>query len=154
MIVHFICRGNTYRSRLAEVYLNSKKLSNIQVFSSGIEADNNISGPIIWYAQKIIQQQNLVPFEKMVWDKTTRELLEKADFTIFMHKDIYDFCVNNLGFNSNNFEVWDIPDANEIEADWKTAGQEERVKITEKTFEEIKKKIEELIAHGLGEKFE
>lgn len=154
MIVHFICRGNTYRSRLAEVYLSSKKLSNIQVFSSGIEADNNISGPITWYAQKIIQQQNLVSFEKMVWDKTTRELLEKADFTIFMHKDIYDFCVNNLGFNSNNFEVWDIPDANEIEADWKTAGQEERVKITENFFEEIKKKIEELIAHGLGEKFE
>src|SRR6266404_9320379 len=105
MTIHFICRGNTYRSRLAEVYLKSKNIPGLKVISSGIEAENNLSGPITWYAQRIIQKNHLTPFEKPTWDKTTKELLSQADFTVFMQKDIYDYCVNNLGFNNKNFEA-------------------------------------------------
>lgn len=139
MIVHFVCRGNTYRSRLAETYLNSKQIPDIKAISSGIGAENNISGPITWYAQRIIQKENLVPFEKPNWQKTTKDLLSQGDLTIFIKKDIYDFCVNNLGFNSKTFEIWNISDVNE------DGNEEAKIKITENTFEEIKKKIDELI---------
>jgi len=145
MIIHFICRGNTYRSRLAETYLNSKQLPNFKAISSGIEADFNISGPVGWYTQRIIQKQKIVPFEKPVWDKTTKENLEKGDFTVFMQKDIFDFCVSNLGFNSTKYEIWDIVDTGDTNPAWKNASEEEKFKITEITFEEIKKKVEELI---------
>jgi protein-tyrosine-phosphatase len=145
MTIHFICRGNTYRSRLAETYLNSKHLLQLKAISSGIEADINISGPVGWYTQRIIQKQKLVPFEKMVWDKTTKELLGKGDFTIFMQNDIYNFCVGNLGFNSTKYEVWDIADTGDSNPAWRSANEDEKFRITEKTFEEIKRKVEELI---------
>lgn len=141
MVIHFVCRGNTYRSRLAEIYLNSKQLSNIKAISSGIEAENNISGPISWYAQRIIQKEHLVPFEKPNWQETTKDLLEKGDFTVFMQKEIYDFCINNLGFKSDKYEIWDIHD---LEKEVKE--EIENIKATEKTYEEIKKKADELIA--------
>ncbi len=152
MIVHFICRGNTYRSRLAETYLNSKQLPNLKAVSSGIEADKDLSGPITWYAQRIIQKEGLQEFSKPMWQKTTKELLGNSDLNIFMNKDIYDFCVSDLGFAKNNFEVWDIADANEIQPDWKNATEEGKIKITEETFSKIRQKVEELIVRLEAEK--
>jgi len=140
MTVHFICRGNTYRSRLSETYLNSKNLPNIKAISSGIEADYNLSGPIFRYTQRIIKNENLQNFEKPMWQKTTKDLLSKGDYTIFLKKDIYDFCVNNLGFNGKNFEIWDIDD---FIPDQKS--EPEIIEETEKTYDEIKKKVDELI---------
>ena len=142
MIIHFVCRGNTYRSRLAETYLNSKSLPGIKVISSGIQADRNICGPITWYAQRIIQKENLQNFEKPIWQKTTKELLNQADFTVFIQKDIYDYCTKNLGFNNKNFEVWDIKD---LVMDGRE--ESEKIKETEKTFKEIKQQAEKLIVH-------
>lgn len=45
--IHFVCRGNNFRSRLAEAYLNSKKLPGIKVISSGIEAEKMIAGRLV-----------------------------------------------------------------------------------------------------------
>jgi protein-tyrosine-phosphatase len=139
MTVHFICKGNTFRSRLAETYLNSKQAPNIKVISSGIEAELNDCGPVTWLAQRIIQDNHLISFEKSTWDQTTKLLLEEGDLTIFMHQNIYDYAVKHLGFNGKNFQIWDIPDTD--------AHQEEaeKVEATEKIFAEIKKKVDELI---------
>lgn len=143
MIIHFICRGNTFRSRLAETYLNSKQLPNIRVISSGVNAEENICGPITWYAQRIIQQNNLVLFEKPMWQQTTKELLEEGELTIFMHQNIYDYCVKHFGFNNKNFQIWKIADT---DAPFKTVKEEaEAVEITEKIYAAIKNKIDELI---------
>ena len=38
MIVHFICRGNAFRSIIAEAYLNSLKFENLKATSSGTAA--------------------------------------------------------------------------------------------------------------------
>jgi protein-tyrosine-phosphatase len=144
MTIHFICEGNTFRSRLTEAYLNSKQIPNLKVISSGIEAENNLSGPITWYAQRMIQQDKLVPFEKPVWEQTTKILLDEGDLTIFMSSDIYDFCVERFGFNSKNFQIWG---ARDIEKPlFKTAEEEaQKVEQAEKVFEEIKQKVDELI---------
>jgi protein-tyrosine-phosphatase len=101
MTIHFICKGNTFRSRLAETYLNSKQFPNIKVISSGIEAEINDCGPITWYAQRIIQDNNLIPFEKPVWDQTTKSMLEVGDLTIFMHQNIYDYAVKHFDYTTN-----------------------------------------------------
>lgn len=145
MTVHFICRGNTYRSRLAETYLKSKQLSGIEVISSGIEADQNISGPINWYTQRIIQKEHLVAFEKPIWQQTTKELLNTGDLTVFVRQDIYDFCVNNFSFNDKKYLVWNIQDTDNANTAWLNADEFGRIKITEQTFAEIKQKVEELI---------
>lgn len=145
MTIHFICRGNTYRSRLAETYLNSLQLDNIQALSSGIEASLNLSGIIGWYTQRIIQKHNLVNFEKPTWNLTTKEILEKSDFVVFMNDDIYDYCVNNLNFSSEKYETWKIIDTGPYDPRWANATEMEKIEITENTFKEIKKKVDELI---------
>lgn len=41
MTVHFICRGNTFRSVMAEAYLKSLHLKDVQVISSGTVAEQD-----------------------------------------------------------------------------------------------------------------
>lgn len=139
MLIHFICRGNTYRSRLAEGYLNLMQLDGIKAISSGVEADHNLSGPITWWAQKIIMQKNITPFESFVWQKTTKDLLENADLNVFMNSDIHEFCVKNLEFKGEKFDVWDIPDLME-----ENMSDDEIIKQTEEVFGRIKQKVEDL----------
>jgi protein-tyrosine-phosphatase len=143
MTVHFVCKGNTFRSRLAEAYLNSKQIPNLRVISSGIEAKMNDCGPITWVAQRIIQNNHLIPFQKPVWDQTTKVWLEEGDLTIFMHQNIYDYAVLHFDFNGKNFQIWEIPD---IRIHLLTLAQEfEKIKGTEKIYAEIKQKVDALI---------
>jgi protein-tyrosine-phosphatase len=148
MIIHFICGGNTYRSRLAEAYLNSKHLSNIKSISSGVRATPNESGPISWYAQRILQNEKLVPFESPGWQQTTKEILKKGDFTIFMLQEPYDYCRNRLGLTQKNYEIWDIKDLDEFllsSTRTRLVTEMEKIKASEETFTMIKQKIDDLI---------
>jgi len=147
MTIHFVCKGNTFRSRLAEAYLNSKQLPNLKVISSGTEAEKNELGPVSWFAQRIIQDNNLIPFEKPVWEQTTKLLLEVGDLTIFMHQNIYDFCVKCFDFNGKNFQIWEIPD---IRTHLLTFAEEvQKMEATGKIFKEIQQKIDQLLADDL-----
>jgi hypothetical protein len=113
------------------------------VISSGSKAETNECGPITWYAQRIIQQNHLVPFEKPAWDQTTKLMLEEGDLTIFMQQNIYDFCVEQFGFNAKNFQIWAIHDTDMY---FETVKEEsKKVEITEKIFKEIQGKVDELI---------
>ena len=136
MIIHFVCTGNSYRSRLAEAYLNSKNLPNIQAISSGINPDKFIS----WITLRIIQQNGLSDHVSSSCQKSTKQLLKKGDFTVFMTKEHYEFCKNNLEFNSLHFETWDIydlpPRIDDIE----------RIKLSEETYRKIKRNIEKMLA--------
>src|SRR5689334_20458243 len=105
MTVHFICVGNNYRSRLADTYLKSLRLPDINVISSGIEAEKNEVGTVSWYAQRIMQKSGLVQFEKPLWQQTTKNLLKSGDLTIFFTQDVYDYCRDNYGFDSKKYEV-------------------------------------------------
>jgi protein-tyrosine-phosphatase len=143
MTIHFICLGNTYRSRLAETYLNSKQIPNLKGISSGVSAEKNERGPITWYAQRLIQRDHLIPFEKANWQQTTKTLLAQGDYTVFMKKDIYEMCVKNYGFDSKKFEIWNITDLHSITGSLKS--DVERVEFSEKTYDEIKRKVDELL---------
>ncbi len=151
MTVHFVCRGNTYRSRLAEMYLNSKQLSDIKATSSGIEADRNLSGIIGWYTQRIVQRHHLIQFEKPKWDQTTKDLLESGDFVVFMNEDIHKEVVEKFGFNGQKFEVWNIPDTGPTDPSWVASSGDEKIVITENTYDEIKRKVDGLVLNKLKE---
>ena len=140
MKIHFVCFGNVYRSRLAETYLNSKKLPNIIVISSGIKASENGNRPISWLTQRLFEVYKLVPFQKLNWTQTTKQLLDSADLTIFFSKEYYQFCVENYGFSSNNFEIWEIEDL-----DGSIKEHLEKINKTEETFELIRQKVDEQI---------
>jgi protein-tyrosine-phosphatase len=148
MIVHFICEGNTYRSRLAEAYLNSKQIPSIKSMSSGIKASRNLLGPITWYAQRIIEKEKLIPFQSINWQQTTKELLEQTDFTVFMQKEHYDYCREKLGFATKNYEIWNIKDLNKFltfSLGEPTATKIEKIKASDETYKIIKRKVDDLI---------
>ncbi|MCA9382458.1 hypothetical protein KC660_03570 [Candidatus Dojkabacteria bacterium] len=110
MHIHFVCSGNTYRSRIAETHLNSLKLPNTNASSSGINADKNINGPITWPALWLIKTYNLINFVAPSWKQTNAELLNNADFVIFMEDSVFNACKQKCGFRKNRFQVWNIPD--------------------------------------------
>lgn len=140
MKIHFVCRGNYYRSRLAEAYLKSKQISGIDVSSSGIQAEESyvLDGPIAWYAMRLIKNNNLIPFMKAFPTQTTEELLLYADLTIFMTQHHYEYARDLFNF-SGDYEVWSIPDLDQFhDEDVSLDDDIARMHATEKTFEEIK----------------
>lgn len=149
MKIHFVCTGNTFRSRLAEAYLKSKNISGLEVSSSGIHADVNYNGPVCYYTVHLLGESNLIKYLKEHWTLTTKEELEKQDLVVFMHKEHYDFCFNKLHAKIPNFQLWDVPDLEEylpgvpIDTDG-------IARVTEKIFEEIKTNIDQKIVEEVS----
>ncbi len=125
---------------MAEAYLNSKQIKGLEVSSSGIEASNALDGPITWQAQRIIKNNNLIPFESSTWHQTVKESLDGMDLIVFMQKMQYDWCVDGLGFEGKNFEIWDIEDL-------KNSLEQDSIAIpeTEEIYKKITDKIDGLI---------
>lgn len=147
MIIHFVCLGNNYRSRSAETYLNSKKLPNVTVISSGISASENKNRPVSWLTQRLYEVYKLVPFQKSNWTQTSKILLDSADLTIFFDNKYHQYCVDNFGFSSTNFEIWEITDLGV-----NVKEHIEKIRKTEETFEKIKQKVDGLIERRLSSK--
>lgn len=139
-LIHFVCKGNTYRSRLAEAYFNSVDTPNLECISSGVEAHAIEDPPIEWYSMKIIQNNNLVLGMSRDSKKTSKEMIENADFTVFMEKEIYEFCKNMLGFNSDLYQIWNIEDLHT-----RDKSVEEIITISESAFKNISEKVDSLV---------
>ena len=140
MLIHFVCLGNIYRSRLAETYLSSKQLPDVTVISSGINATDNHQRPISWLTQRLYEVYKLVPFQKSLWTQTTKELLDSADLTIFFANEYHQYCVDNFGYSSNDFEIWEVEDL-----DGSIKEHVEKIQKTEETYELIRQKVDDLV---------
>ncbi len=148
--IHIICSGNAYRSRLAETYLISKKIPYIVISSSGLEADENRSGngPICWYALRALAKYNLLQhLPKTDSTQTQKTHLINADIIIFMRDVHYQKAKERFNFGGN-YEIWDIPDINEINIPVTSEGYEldkQIILASETAFTKIRQKADELI---------
>lgn len=149
MKIHFVCSGNTFRSRLAEAYLRSKNIPGVEVFSSGIKAHENRNGPITWYAARLLKYHGLVPHMSFNWTKTALTHLKNADRVIFMDKSYHRHSHTELGFHGRRYDVWNIPDLEDLGFDTETGGSirgdVKRMAATEKIFIQIKSRVDALI---------
>ncbi len=144
MQVHFVCAGNTYRSRLAEALLNSHALSGVRASSSGVRAAENLNGPVSWYALRLLKRNGLIPFMSPHWTQTTPELLANADLVVFLEPAIRDACVSAFAFAGGACEIWDVPDVGDPRfPDQQAApGDELRIMaITEATFGRLQREV-------------
>ena len=112
MVIHFVCRGNTHRSRLAEAYAKSLTLDlhDTTILSSGIEADRDLNGPIVPFVRLLLQNENLLQLTGTTWTQTTQSMIDHSDVIVFMNRDVYDDSVKQFHIPLARSQTWQIAD--------------------------------------------
>jgi protein-tyrosine-phosphatase len=148
MNVHFVCVGNSYRSRLAEAVLNALAISGMRATSSGTHASDNENGPISWYGARLLKNHGLIPFMSPSWTQTTPSMLAAAGLVVFMADGCRRWCSEQLGHAGTDCEVWQVADLDEFEFSaprTTPAGEQERIAATEATFALIERLVTDLV---------
>lgn len=110
--IHFVCRGNVYRSRLAAAYFETLDDGRFKVTSSGIatiEAEAKSFSPLAKPTAKKYGLSHELDRPKL---QTTDKLLSDADVIIFMNKDVYDDARKEFDFDNRKCLVWHVSDFN------------------------------------------
>jgi len=110
--IHFVCRGNTFRSRLAAAYLDTLLDGRFMTTSSGIGAGVSIADveTIQPYTRAVAKAHKLTHEMSKRKTQTTNELLDEADVIVFLNKDIYNDALNEYVFDSRKVLVWNVRD--------------------------------------------
>ena len=114
--VHFVCRGNVYRSRLAEAYAASllDKEDSAVVSSSGVEASLALNGDVDPEAVRLLELDELSHHLVPTWHQTTQEDIDKNDIVVFMSKSIYNQAKDQFTIPAEKARIWDVPDIDGI----------------------------------------
>jgi protein-tyrosine-phosphatase len=112
MVIHFICRGNTHRSRLAEAYAGAATAHcvDVAVMSSGIQADRDLNGPVVPFVKRTLENDNLLQFTGETWTQTTQALIDRSDVLVFMSDDVYEDAAERFRIPVQNSQRWQIAD--------------------------------------------
>jgi protein-tyrosine-phosphatase/8-oxo-dGTP pyrophosphatase MutT (NUDIX family) len=110
--VHFVCRGNTFRSRLAAAYFNTLVGGRFSVTSSGIDVLVSTSGIRTTepYTKAIARAHHLRHGIITHKTQTTEKLLRDADVIVSMNKDVYDDALKEYRFDIRKSLVWHVSD--------------------------------------------
>ena len=146
MIIHFICRGNSFRSIIAEAYLNSLEIKDLTVLSSGTTAASDKARNLAHYRMTldILEKHGIREFAKDGYgDQLTQSRLEEADITVCMNPRVYDECLRYVTFPASP-HIWSVADIGEpgrISDD-----VSERELYREEAYEEIASNVELLVS--------
>jgi protein-tyrosine-phosphatase len=152
MIFHFICRGNSFRSIIAEAYLNSLEIKDSSVLSSGTTAamDKVRNLPYYRMTLDLLEKHRIREFAKADYgDQLTQSRLEKADITVCMNQRVFDECLELVTFHARP-NVWSVADIGEPGRI--STVESERQHYREEAYQEIVKNVDRLISGILGGK--
>jgi len=129
---------------MAEAYLKSLHLPNVEVISSGTVADvfresNKMHAPHIL---EHIHKYGVTRYAKDEPDQLTQARLDSADITICLNKIVADEC-NQMFKMPTDTIVWDVSDVDEGSRIVKPG--ESRYQYVKETYEEIANNIDELL---------
>jgi protein-tyrosine-phosphatase/8-oxo-dGTP pyrophosphatase MutT (NUDIX family) len=108
--IHFVCRGNTYRSRLAAAYMDTLADARFVITSSGIEATASLVKTAQPYTKATAKLHKLSYGIADRTTQTTAALLQAADVVVFMNKDVYDDARKVYDFDIRKCLVWHVAD--------------------------------------------
>jgi protein-tyrosine-phosphatase len=152
MIIHFICRGNAFRSIIAEAYLNSLELNDLSVLSSGTAATTYKARNLANHRMtlRLLEEHGIRGFAKVGHgDQLTQSRLDKADITVCMNQRVYDECLRCVTFHVGP-RVWSVADIGEP---GRIADVESKMQLyREEAYQEIVENVERLVSDVLGGK--
>ena len=113
--MHFICRGNAFRSIIAEAYLNSLKFKNLKAISSGTVAAAEREGNQTAFTETLglLAKNGIREFVKTCYgDQLTQSRLTGTDVVICMNQIVYDEC-RQLVILPTSTRIWSVADIGE-----------------------------------------
>jgi protein-tyrosine-phosphatase len=146
MIIHFICRGNSFRSIIAEAYLNSLEIKDWRVLSSGTVAASNKAGNLPYYRMTLdlLEKHDIRKFAKDGYgDQLSQPLAEEADITVCMNQRVHDECLCLVTFPTSP-RIWSVADIGEPGR--VSNSESERLLYREDAYQEIAANVDRLIA--------
>ncbi len=146
MIIHFICRGNSFRSIIAEAYLNSLEIKDSSALSSGTTAALDKARNLAPYRMtlELLGEHGIREFAKAGYgDQLTQSRLEKADITLYKNQRVYDECLRCVIFPASP-RIWSVADIGEPGRISNV--ESERELYREEAYQEIIKNVDQLIS--------
>lgn len=146
VIIHFICRGNSFRSIIAEAYLNSLKLKDLRAMSSGTKGAADRPGNLTAYMAtlRLLAKKGIRQFAKAGYgDQVTQPRLAEANVVICMNQRVYDECQQLVTLPADT-RIWSVADIGEPGRI--VHSESERNLCREEVYQEIAEGISKLIA--------
>lgn len=146
MIIHFICRGNIFRSLIAETYLKSLQIPGITTLSSGTIADETReSNHELGYTantRELLARHDLAGHAKPRAEQLTQERLTDDQLVICANQIAYDEAVAIAQLPESTI-IWDVTDIGEGTRIANSVDQRKRYE--EEVFVEITALVDELV---------
>jgi protein-tyrosine-phosphatase len=146
VIVHFICRGNSFRSIIAEAYLNSLRVKNLQAISSGTTAAAHKAQNLPVYTETLglLAKNGIQEFAKAGYgDQLSQSLLAGSDIVICMNRRVYDECEPLVSLPAET-RVWSVADIGEPGRIAHT--EAEKMLHREDAYHEIAARVSDLVS--------